>query len=478
MSALPGGTRWPLAVLLSGQLMVNVDLAIVNTAAPSIQHTLRAGDGELELVVSGYILAYAVLLITGARLGAIHGYRRLFLVGLVGFVLASLACGLAPGTGWLIAARVAQGAAAAMMVPQVLSGIQLTFTGGARTAAIGYYSLALSGGAVLGQLLGGVLVSADLFGTGWRPIFLINVPLGALLLAAAVRYLPRDDRARHREPLDLRGVAVLSLALLLAVVPLVFGREAGWPLWTWVSLVASIPALGWFVSTQRRTSNPLVNLSLVARPAVRWGLIAHGASTLTYLALLFVLAVYLQRGLGLSPAYSGFALVTWVAAFGVAGPLLPRLPAHLSHLMPALGCAILALGYLATSITAATGHASGGILLAVLAIGGFGLGLSSAALITHLTTATPTNHAADLSGIISTNAQLWGAIGVAAAGTAYLGLAHPPGNGTTAFTLITATFSALALAASGASLLATRAAGKHQQLESTDPRTAAEEAAT
>jgi MFS family permease len=305
VSALPVGARWSLTVLLSGQLMVNVDLAIVNTAAPSIQDTLHASGGELELVVSGYILAYAVLLITGARLGAIHGYRRLFILGLTGFVLASLACGLAPETGWLIAARVVQGAAAALMVPQVLSGIQLNFEGGARATAIGYYSLALSGGAVLGQLLGGVLVSADLFGSAWRPIFLINVPLGVALLAAAVRYLPVDGRTKRGRQLDLLGVVVLSLALLLAVVPLVFGREAGWPVWTWSCLLASLPSFGWFVLMQRRTTarggHPLVNLSLVNRPAVRWGLIAHGASTLTYLALLFVLAVYLQRGLGLTP---------------------------------------------------------------------------------------------------------------------------------------------------------------------------------
>jgi len=182
-----------LAVLLAGMVMNNIDVAIVNVAGPSIGAGLSASGAELQLIVSGYVLAYAMLLITGARLGDLRGYRRTFLGGLAIFTLASLACGLAPSAVLLIVARVVQGVGAALMVPQVLTGIQRAFPDGlARLRALGWYAAALSGGAVVGQILGGVLVWADLFHTTWRPVFLINVPIGIVLLVAASRLLPPD----------------------------------------------------------------------------------------------------------------------------------------------------------------------------------------------------------------------------------------------------------------------------------------------
>jgi MFS family permease len=179
-----------LTVLLMGLFITNVDVAVVNVATPSIHDRLNASGSALQFVVSGYVIAYAMLLITGARLGDIYGYRRLFLIGLCIFTAASLGCGIAPDAIALIAARVIQGIGGALMVPQVLIGIQLNFSGEARARALGYYSVALSIGAVAGQVLGGVLVSADLFGMGWRPIFLINLPIGVALFAAALRFLP------------------------------------------------------------------------------------------------------------------------------------------------------------------------------------------------------------------------------------------------------------------------------------------------
>src|SRR6266851_750196 len=210
---------WFLAVLLAGQFIANVDTAIVNVATPSFRANLHASGAELQLIVAGYTLAYAMLLITGARLGEMRGYSRIFLVGLGGFTVASLACGLAPDAHALIAARVAQGASAAMMVPQVLSGIQRTFSGTARARAFGLYALALSSGAVAGQILAGVLISANILGAQWRPIFLINVPIGIALFVVALRVLPAD-RGSGRHLLDVAGVMGLSLVVLLAIVPL------------------------------------------------------------------------------------------------------------------------------------------------------------------------------------------------------------------------------------------------------------------
>jgi MFS family permease len=447
-----------LAILLSGQFMANVDTAVANIAAPSIGATLGASEGQVALVVSGYVVAFAVLLITGARLGSSWGYRRVFLLGLRVFTLASLACGLAPEVYSLTVARFVQGAGAALMVPQVLSGIQLYFAGRDRVKALGYFSIALSGGAVAGQVLGGLLIAADLFGTAWRPIFLINVPLGVALWLVARRELPADADAGagagddavggRRQSIDLRGVLTLSLTVLLVIVPLLLGSERGWPAWSWLSLLLSLPMAFLFERGERRTAaqggRPLIARSLLRTPAVRAGLLAHALTTGAYFGLLFVLALYLQQGLGRSPAYSGFAMVVWVAAFGLAGPILPRLPESFRW-MPVIGCLILAAGYLAVLAYLLLGGLAGPWLFALLGIGGLGLGFSSNTLIGAVTLAVPTRYAADASGVIATNAQLSGALGVAVGGAVYAGIAGP-GRG---LSVVLAGFAVLALAAAG-----------------------------
>ena len=299
--------RWLLAVLVAGQFMANVDIAIVNVATPSIHRDLHASGGALEFVVSGYVLAFAMLIITGARLGRIAGYRRVYLAGLAGFTLASLACSLAPGTGVLIGARIAQGVCAAVMVPQVLTGIQVSFDGRARARALSVLVMTMSGSAVIGQALGGPLIAANAFGTGWRSIFWVNVPVGVVALAGAAVLLPRESRGQAR--LDLPGVGLLTAAMALLVTPLAFGREQGWPAWTWACLGASVIAFAGFTGFERRRAarggDPVINLRLLARPAVAWELTANFARTSTYFAMLFVLAQYLQQGLGRSATYSG-----------------------------------------------------------------------------------------------------------------------------------------------------------------------------
>jgi MFS family permease len=439
-----------LVVLLSGLFMNNVDTAVTNVAAPAIGATFQASGAQLQLVVAAYVLAYAMLLITGARLGGIHGYRRVFLAGLAWFTLASLASGLAPGAVPLVLARFAQGAGAALMVPQVLIGIQVGFPARTRARALGFYTVALSAGAVAGQVLGGVLVSADVLGAGWRPIFLVNVPIGVVLMAAGVRLLPPDGGNRAQR-LDLRGTAALSAAVLLGVAPLVLGRDEGWPAWTWPCLAASLAALWLFVAVERRVAagagRPLVDLQILRRPAVHWGLIAYAAETSTYFAMLFVLALYLQRGLGKSPLYSGLVLVSWVAAFGCAGPVLRHLPGRLPELAAPAGALALATAYFGVSLSLAGGSLSGPQLVALLGLGGLGLGTSLSSMIKHLTSAVPAASAPDISGLITTGAQIGGVAGVATFGTAYLGLAPhgSPGAATLALTMVAAAFGVTAL---------------------------------
>jgi len=445
-----------LAVLLMGPFMAQADATIANVATPSIRADLGASGAALELVVVGYMIAFAMLLITGARLGQTHGYRRVFVLGVTTFTTASVLCGLAPTPAVLVAARILQGAGAALMFPQTLTGIQLSFEGAERARAIGLYAIALSSGAVAGQILGGGLISLDLAGTDWRAIFLVNAPIGAAVVLAARRHLPADDgRATRR--IDVRGVATLSAAIVLVVLPLVLGRAEGWPVWAWISLAASAPALALFVAVERRVAardgSPLMNLGVIARPTIAWSLVALLTATGTYYALLFTLAQYLQQGLGRSPFLSGLTLVPWVAAFGAAGQLVRRVPERARPLVPSAGCALLAAAYVAISAALFGDRHGEALLLVVLAAGGLGLGIQFSALIAHLSNAVPPRYAPDISGVSTTLMQIGGTVGVAAFGTLYLGLAAD--GATHAFAVVTAAFAAAALLAAAAAYRST-----------------------
>jgi hypothetical protein len=436
-----------LAVLLIAPFMAQADATIANVAAPSIHADLHTTGAELELVIGGYLIAFAVLLITGARLGQLHGYRRVFLLGVGIFTGASLLCGLAPGPVALIAARGVQGAGAALMFPQALTGIQLTFEGAERARAIGLYAIALSIGAVAGQVLGGVLVSADVLGSQWRAIFFVNVPVGLAVMAAGAGHLPRESAVEREGRVDVAGIATLSAAVLLVVVPLVLGRAEGWPAWTWLSLAASVPAFAGFLAAERRLrlrgGTPLVSLDALAPRAVSSGMLAVAAATSTYYGLLFTLALYLQQGLGRSALASGLTLVSWVVAFGAAGQIVRRLPPRLGPLAAPAGCLLLAGAYVALSASLFAGRHAEALLVLVLAAGGLGLGTQFSALIVHLTNAVSEGYAHDISGVTTTTTTIAGAIAIAAFGTAYLSLASA-GSATHAFAIVTAGFAAIA----------------------------------
>ncbi len=446
--------RWLLAVLLPMLFMYQADATIVNVATPSIRADLGASGAQLELVISGYLLASATLIITGARLGYMRGYRRVFLAGVAVFGAASLACGLSPDPDVLVVARVIQGLGGALAFPQVLTSVQLHFgEGPARARALGLYSAALAGGAVAGQILGGLLVSADLFGLQWRPVFLVNVPVVVAVLLAGVRFLPEDGPIDASKRLDVPGAVSLSSAVLLIVVPLALGRQVGWPAWTWICLAASMPMLAAFVAIeQRRTASsrsPLVNLHVIRHPVIAWGLWPQALAVSTYFALLFTLALYLQRGLGHGALFSGLTLLPWVIAFAVPGRVLGRLPAPAQPMLPLAGCLILAAAYASISAAMFTGVHPETLLLALLAVGGLGLGTTFSSILVHLTTAATQRYAADISGVFTTSLQIAGAIGVAAFGTLYLSRIAGPGQvpASHAFGVVTAAFTLVALAA-------------------------------
>jgi MFS family permease len=440
--------------------MAQADATIANVATPSIHAGLHASGAVLQLVVGAYLIAFAVLLITGARLGRAIGYRKVFIAGVSLFGLASLGCGLAPGAVWLVAARAAQGAAAALMFPQTLSAIQLTLSGARRARAIGLYSAALSSGAIIGQLVGGGLISADIAGSHWRAIFLVNVPVAAAVALAARHRLPADA-PRLPQRLDVLGVAALSLSLLLLVIPLVLGQPDGWPAWSWLALAASGPSFAGFLAVERRIVRtggaPLVNLPVIAARPVAWALVTLLLAVGTYYALLFTLAQYLQQGLGHSALVSGLTVVPLVATFGLAGLLVRRLPEHAHAQLPRVGCTLLAAAYAAISGLLLAGRHPELLLLALMGAGGLGLGVQYTALLGHLTGAVTPEYASDISGVSTTTVQIGAVLGVAAFGTLYFGQSRVgQAAATHAVAIVAAGLAASALGAAIAAARATR----------------------
>jgi MFS family permease len=457
-------TRLYIGVILAGQFIANVDTAIVNVATPSIGATLHATGAQLQLTVTVYILATAMLLVTAARLGTLYGYRRIFLTGLALFTGASLGCGLAPDILTLIVARTVQGAGAALMVAQVISGIQRTLSGDARTRAIGAYTLTLSISAVVGQILGGVLITANVYGLAWRPLFLINIPVGIALLALALRVMPRDEApAGPRPKLDLIGVALLSLTMVFFILPLTVGREMDWPAWTIASLIACVPAAATFVWWQRKLGaerrGPLLNFALFTEPGVVPGILSQAFVRTPYFATLFTVALYVQVGLGESALISGATLLSWVAAYGIAGPVYPRLPKRIAALCGPIGGAIITCAFGGAALATAAHTGAGWLFITCLGFGGFGFGMLSTAMTAQLTGAVPKERAPDLSGVLATMTPLSAVVAIATFGSAYFAIAAPGGAeaATRAFTVVNVAFAASAAVATLLAIAAWRA---------------------
>ena len=435
------------AALLCAVLMANVDAAVANIAAPAIHQTLHTSGAVLQLTVSGYVLAYAALLIIGARLGHLFGIRRIFLIGVAGFTIASFACGVAVDPTMLVVTRLAQGAAAALAVPQVLAGIH-ALPAATRSKSLGAYVAVLSGSAVFGQAAGGLLISANIAEISWRSVFLINVPIGLTSLVLAWRLLPRVPGQRDAR-LDVRGAIVLTLGLILLTLPLILGRQLGWPFWVWWLLVGSVPVLALFVRSQRATGagrEPLLNFPVLRFRAVTPALLSDSCSVACYFALLFIVALYLQDGLGHSAAYSGAMLIGWVAAFGVAGLVLRRFDDRLVRRAAPWAALTMTVSFALVALLAVTDHADGWPLFAALSLGGIGLGASNTSILAIVTNAVPPRFSADLSGLINMNSQMFNLIGVATIGTLYLALqGAQPATSSIAFAVSVGTLAAITL---------------------------------
>ena len=429
----PRAVTWaPLAVILCGTFVYVLDFFIVNVALPSIQRSLGASPAAIEWVVAGYGLTSAAFLVTGGRLGDHYGRRRVFCAGLCGFTVASALCALAPDAGFLVAARLAQGVAAAIMAPNVLSILGTTYTGPARVKAISIYGMVMGVAAVAGQLVGGLLIAANPAGLGWRVIFWVNVPVGIAAVALARRVVP-ESRAAVRGRLDLRGAALFTAALVAIVLPLLDGRAHGWPAWSWACLAAGPVLLAVFAvhlrATARGGGQPLLDPGIFKVRAFRAGLTCQVLFWCQQAASYLLLALYLQQGRGLSPVSSGGVFSVLAAGYLATSFRAPALTMRFGRRVIAAGAVTAAVGNGALVI-AVLAHAGAGVgstgPVAALFPGLFLLGAGQGLCITPLTTtvlihADP-SRAGSVSGALSTAQQVGNAIGVAVTGVVFYGL--------------------------------------------------------
>jgi EmrB/QacA subfamily drug resistance transporter len=423
-----GLTGTGLLIVLVGVLLPMVDFFIVNVALPTIGRDLHASAPLLELVVSAYASAYALLLVVGGRLGDTFGRRRLFLAGMAAFTLTSLACGLAPTAPLLVAARALQGASAALMVPQVLSTIQAATQGQRRARALARYGATGGLAAVVGQLLGGLLVSANLDGTGWRPIFLVNVPIGVAGLLAARRHVP-ESRSASAARIDHHGTALLGVTVLSLLIGLTEGPSLRWPAWTIALLAVSPLALAAFVAVElrieRRGQVPLVPLSLLRHRSMRSGLSLALPFFAGFGAFMFSYALLVQQGLHDSALVAGAGLAPMAAAF-----LLASLST--SRLLRRFGARVLAAGALAQgaglvilglTVLAAWPHVPVLLLAPGMVVAGLGQGLVMSPLFGVVLSEVPPASAGAASGVLTTTQQVALALGVATLGSLFITLA-------------------------------------------------------
>jgi EmrB/QacA subfamily drug resistance transporter len=414
--------RWAiLALVLAVECMDLIDGTIVNVAAPAIRADLGSTLSALQWIAGGYALTFAVGLVTGGRLGDIFGRKRLFLVGVAGFMAASLLCGIAPGTEALIAFRLLQGACAALMIPQGFGIIRAAFGPDEIGKAFALFGPVIGLSAVLGPVLGGVLVD----GPGWRWIFFVNLPLAAAALIGGARLLP-ESRAEDPPTLDLPGAALITAAAGLLVYPLIQGREAGWPAWTFVSMGAALVALAAFVALERRREaagvSPLVTMSLFSKRAFSAGLACALVFFAGMIGLMLVFSLYLQLGLHFSPARTGLAFVPWSIGTAIgaglgAGALGPRLGRPTLH----IGAAIMLLGVLGMlAVVSATGaDMSVWQIAGPELVAGAGMGMLLAPLFDFVLAGVAEHEIGSASGVLNAIQQLAGAIGIAAIGTVF-----------------------------------------------------------
>lgn len=430
--------RWAaLVVVLVASFMQLLDGTITNLAIPRIQRDLHATDAQLQLVLAGYLVGYASLLVTGGRIGDMTGRRRTFGIGMVGFLVASALCACAQTGAQLDLARIVQGLAASLMLPQVLAIMQVLFPisdAGARAKAFAMYGLVLGLPTILGPFVGGAVLDANIAGLGWRPIFLINVPIGLVVLALLPRLVP-ESTSPAASRLDLVGVVLAAAGLVLVVGVVVQGRQLGWPTWTWIALAVGVVVLIAFarweaVLTAARRS-PVLPATLFGDRAFTVGILAALLVFAGFTPLVFFFSLYLQFGAGYTPLGAGIAIVPFAVGSVITSIASAVLVGRLGKRLLTAGAAVSVVGLAGLVLTV---HESGvplphgWMISPALLVAGAGVGLLVGPLVNVVLAGTRTADAGAASGALNTVTIVAGAIGVAVFGIAFFGSGSPPSD--------------------------------------------------
>ena len=424
----PDPRRWlTLAVLLLAGFMNLVDVTIVNVSIPSLRSDLGASSAEIEWVAAAYILAFALGLLPFGRLGDIVGRKRMFLFGISGFTFASALCGLAPTTGFLIAARILKGMAGALMMPQVLALVQVTFPPHERGFAFSFFGVTAGMASVAGPLAGGALISADFYDLVWRPIFLVNIPIGLFTLLMGWRLIPSTVRG-PRQAIDIVGVALAALTIFAIVFPLVEGREFGWPLWCFAMMAASLPLavgfLKWEARRERHGDTQLLPVALLRNGHFVLGLSMTAALFAGIPGFFFVIAIFLQVGFDFTPLQSGVTTIPFPVGVLIASLISGRFGSSYAKARLVAGPLILTvgMGLLLAIVGNVTEELQQWTFALPLFVSGLGLGVTVAPLFATILTVVDNRDAGSASGALQTFQQIGGALGVAAVGQIFFGL--------------------------------------------------------
>ncbi|MDP3897959.1 MAG: MFS transporter [Mesorhizobium sp.] len=414
--------RWiALAALLFAGFMNLIDVTIVNVALPSLQANLGATSTQIEWVVAAYILAFALGLLPFGRLGDRVGRKRIFLLGVAGFTLFSALCGLAPTIGTLIVARVLQGLAGAMMMPQVLAIVQVAFPPNERGLAFSLFGLTAGLASVTGPLAGGLLIEADLGGLDWRPIFLVNIPIGIAVILGGRRYVPAlagNPALRN----DWGGMLIAAVSIFLLVFPLIEGRTYGWPLWAFASIAASAAGFAAFyvyeASRARRGLSEILPVALLRNGNFVVGVLLTTIFFSGVAGFFMVLAVFLQSGFGFTPLESGLTTVPFPLGVLIASVLSGRANGRWPKQRLVLGSLVLVAGMLALQVVVSGVHdeVDHWLFVAPLLACGFGMGVGISSLFQTVLAGVPARDAGSGSGALQSFQQIGAGVGVALCG--------------------------------------------------------------
>lgn len=440
LALTPGRRTMAMVVVALAFVMDLLDVTIVHVALPSIRAGVGAGAASLQWMVAGYALTFAVGVITGGRLGDVFGYRRVFLVGVSAFTLASLLCGLAMSPAQLVAARALQGLSAALMVPQVMALMQVMYAPDERLRVFALFGLLGGASSALGPVVGGMLIEADWWSLGWRLAFLVNAPVGLIAVVAGLCLLPAGSGACGKA-LDLNGTLLVALTLLALLLPLIQGPESDWPVWCGLSL-STVPLLAWgtvraWATRQARDRSALVDPALLRQPSVRNGLLATLALSGIVPSYLLAMTFIVQTGLGASPRDMAVLCMPIAAGAAVSVGVLSRHAVRwLGDRAIAVGAVIQGLGLLWAAAAASrllalpdAAHAVDPELLGAHGLIGLGIGFIGPPLNVLTLRHVPLSEAGSASGVIGATRQVAVALTLAGAGgLMFQGHAPPVGH--------------------------------------------------